>query len=71
MLEHVPKGKKIYVKFHQHPLLLSSKEERNYPGYYWICDICKKHFIASVCNFFCIICGWDICDECFNKYKNE
>ena len=65
-------GDVIKLSVHQHELIFSEQSMK--PGYGrsgWICDICKKHFTASVCNFFCIICGWDICDECFNKYKNE
>lgn len=67
MLEHVPKGKKIYVKFHQHPLLLSSKEERNYPGYYWICDICKFNASNYVYSFNCKKCTYDVCLNCCEK----
>ena len=65
-------GQVVKLSVHKHDLIYSEQSMK--PGYGrrgWICDMCKKHFTASVCNFFCIICGWDICDECFNKYKNE
>ena len=65
-------GMTTKLSVHPHELIYSEQSMK--PGYGrkgWICDMCKKHFTASVCNFFCIICGWDICDECYNKYKNE
>ena len=68
MIEHVSKGKKVYVKTHPHYLLLKGKEER-YGGkdYSWFCDICKVSACDSVYSFHCQKCGYDTCLKCFEK----
>ena len=54
MLQHVPKGKKVYVQQHEHYLLLSGKQERNYGEIgYWICNICKADASDYVYSFHC------------------
>ena len=65
-------GMATVLSVHPHKLIYSKQSMK--PGYGksgWICDMCKKSYNASVCNFFCLICGWDICDTCYNKYKDE
>ena len=65
-------GDAVKLSCHQHELVFSTQSMK--PGYGssgWICDICRGSYNASVSNFFCIICGWDLCDKCYNKYKNE
>ena len=50
------------------------EEQSMKPGYGksgWICDICRKSYTAIDCNYFCILCGWDICNNCYNKNQNE
>jgi hypothetical protein len=64
----------MLTKLSVHPHDLIYSEQSMKPGYGksgWICDMCRKSFKANVCNFFCGLCGWDICDACYNKYKNE
>ena len=44
------------------------------PGYGnsgWSCDICGRGYSSRDVNFFCPLCGWDLCDICYNKYKDE
>ena len=56
-------GMTTILSVHPHELIYSEQSMK--PGYGksgWICDMCRKSYDASVCNFFCIICGWDICD---------
>ena len=65
-------GMTTKLSVHPHELIYSEQSMK--PGYGksgWICDMCRKPFKANVCNFFCGLCGWDICDACYNKYKNE
>jgi len=60
------------LSVHAHELVFSNQSMK--PGYGtsgWICDLCRAHFTAKDCNFFCAICGWDICNACYNKYKND
>ncbi len=37
----------------------------------WGCDICKQHFNKSDKSYFCQTCDFDLCNNCFNKGKNE
>ena len=68
MLKKAPKGQKVYVSLHDHFLLLTGKEGRNYKGEGWLCDICKVHANASVYSFHCKKCGYDVCLKCFGSY---
>ena len=74
--KYVPKtfeiGDVVKLSVHQHELMYSEQSMK--PGYGnsgWICDVCRKSYKSNVCNFFCILCGWDICDDCYNKNRNE
>ena len=71
LLDKVPKGKKVYVRNHPHPLLLSNKEERNYPNDSWICDICKVIFSDYIFSLHCKKCDYDVCLNCFNENYEE
>ena len=64
-------GDVIKLDVHQHDLVFSDNDMKGYGGSGWICDICRTSYSASVLNFFCPICGWDICDVCYNKNKNN
>ena len=35
----------------------------------WSCDECGKDFKPNVCNFYCGLCGYDICNACYEKNK--
>ena len=63
-------GDRGKISNHQHELIFSNHSMK--PGYGkggWICDICRKSFEYNVNNFFCGLCGFDVCDVCFDKYK--
>ena len=65
-------GDVVKLSCHAHELVYSNQQMK--PGYGnsgWICDMCRASHKSYTTNFFCIICGWDICDKCYNKYKNE
>ena len=63
-------GDKARITKHQHELVFSNHSMK--PGYGkggWICDLCRKNFNYDTTNFFCGLCGFDVCDVCFDKYK--
>ena len=63
-------GDKGRITNHQHELVFSNNSMK--PGYGksgWICDICRKSFNYNTPNFFCSLCGFDVCDVCYDKYK--
>ena len=63
-------GDKGRITNHQHELIFSDHSMK--PGYGksgWICDICRKSFQYNTPNFFCSLCGFDVCDVCYDKYK--
>ena len=35
----------------------------------WICDKCKGHYNDSEWSFYCTICDFDLCFNCY-KYMN-
>ena len=63
-------GDRARITNHQHELVFSNHSMK--PGYGkggWICDICRKSFNYNTSNFFCSLCGFDVCDVCFDKYR--
>ena len=63
-------GDRARISNHQHELVYSDNPMK--PGYGksgWYCDICKKSFPYNTPNYFCGECGYDVCDDCFDKYK--
>ena len=63
-------GDKGKISNHQHELIFSSHSMKSgYGKGGWICDICRKSFEYHVPNFYCSLCGFDVCDVCYNKYK--
>ena len=61
----------LILSVHRHELVYSDNKMRGYSGAGWSCDVCRKHYSASTLNFNCLLCGWDLCDLCYNKYKDE
>ena len=69
IIKQVSKGNKVYILLHDHPLILSGQEERNYGNTgVWICDICKIKSSGSVYSFHCKKCGYDACFKCYKKH---
>ena len=63
-------GERANITKHEHELVYSNHSMK--PGYGkggWICDILWKSFSYNTCNYFCSLCGFDICDVCFDNYK--
>ena len=65
-------GDTCILSVHKHILTYSNNSMK--PGYGnsgWSCDICGRGYSSRDVNFFCPLCGWDLCDICYNKYKDE
>lgn len=56
---------------HPHNLIYtdSTLKSPEYKDGSWNCDECGQSFRASVCNFYCGLCGYDICIPCYEKNK--
>ena len=64
-------GDKGYSSCHPHNLLYTdyTLKSSGYKVGNWSCDVCGKTFAKTVTCFYCGLCGFDICDACFIKYK--
>jgi len=63
-------GDRGRISNHQHELIFSNQAMK--PGYGksgWVCDICRASFKYTENNFFCGLCGFDVCDVCYDKYR--
>ena len=61
-------GEKGAVKNHKHVLILSNDNMRGYHNG-WLCDICREHFDRDSLSWHCKNCGYDVCFDCYEKYK--
>ena len=58
------------ISKHKHELVYSeNKMKIGYGMSGYICDVCRKNFKYYIPNFYCSICGYDVCDECYKKYS--
>lgn len=64
-------GEKGNSPCHPHTLTyaISTTKMPEYRSGNWYCDECGKSFKANVTNFYCSLCGYDICDLCYDKTK--
>ena len=62
--------KRAKINKHEHELIYGNNFMK--PGYSesigFFCDTCLKSFDDDI-NYFCPLCEYDVCDECFEKYK--
>ena len=62
--------KRAKINKHEHELIYGNNSMK--PGYSkcsgFFCDTCLKSFDEDT-NYFCSLCEYDVCDECFEKYK--
>ena len=56
-------------KFHFHPLIYCITSRGSERKTNWICDKCKGHYNDSEWSFYCTICDFDLCFNCY-KYSN-
>ena len=65
-------GSKGIISKHPHELIYSDHPMKiGYGKSGYICDICKKNFKYYIPNFYCSLCGFDVCDECYKIYSHE
>ena len=64
-------GEKGNSPCHPHTLTyaISTSKMPEYRSANWYCDEYGKSFKANVTNFYCSLCGYDICDLCYDKTK--
>jgi hypothetical protein len=58
------KDNKKKSKHHEHQLVYC-RTKRTCLSCGWICDVCKENFKNDIWSFYCTICDFDQCCECF------
>ena len=64
-------GEIVPVDTHEHPLILSDGNTRNYKGNGWYCSICnnkKEYFFNNMLSFHCKKCEYDLCYKCILEH---
>ena len=54
----------VNVKCHNHPLIYCITSRTRIPTL-WNCNLCKKSYGIECWSFFCSVCDYDICLECY------
>lgn len=49
---------------HHHPLVLLSSIRQ-----LWICNVCSKQFSSVTKSYYCTLCDYDLCIDCYQKEK--
>ena len=62
--------KKVKINCHKHPLMYCITSRRSKSKTSWICNECLIPFSDNEWSFYCSICDYDICYECYED-KNE
>ena len=56
------------IQFPKHIHLLSSIKKTN--NFCQFCNECKKEYNDNFFSYYCSLCDYNICEECFSKNKN-
>jgi len=66
-------GDKAKLSCHPHILVYSdyTLKDPSYHNCTWYCDICRGHHAKTDKNFYCGLCGFDLCDKCYKTYKES
>ena len=56
--------KKVEMKIHNHPLVYCITSRNRIPTC-WFCDSCSKNYGIQDWSFFCSVCNYDICIQCY------
>ena len=64
-------GMEGYIYGHSHVLFYADYIRKNPKNgkYNWFCEICGESHPYSDCNFYCDLCGFNVCDICYEKNK--
>ena len=56
---------------HKHILFYSDYLYKNpkYEKYNWFCDLCGDSHVYTDNNFYCRLCNFNVCDDCYEKNK--
>ena len=57
----------LKIKFPEHIHFLSSI--KRYYVCCWLCKYCRKEYNNNSFSYYCSLCDYDICEECYNKNK--
>lgn len=55
------------LKYHQHPLVYCITSRCSEAKTNWICDKCLKHYNNGEWSFYCSLCDFDLCFECYKS----
>lgn len=61
---------KINVKSHQHPLIYCITSRADKEKTIWYCKECKTKYDKNEWSFFCSVCKYDLCYNCYS-YNDE
>jgi hypothetical protein len=59
--------KKINEDCHEHPLMYCLTS-RTKIAMNWNCNLCNKHFGMDDWSFYCSVCDYDLCFDCYRKF---
>lgn len=59
------------VECHRHVMCFADYRNKSsgYSTGNWYCDSCSKRFNKETPNFYCHLCDYDLCNDCYEKYK--
>ena len=66
-INNVQNSWKRSTPYHIHQLVLIKKEN---PDYYWTCWACQKSYYNSEDVYYCNLCDYHLCKNCFNLKNN-
>ena len=66
-INNVQNSWKRSTPYHIHQLVLIKKEN---PDYYWVCWACQKSYYNSEDVYYCNLCDYHLCKNCFNIKNN-
>ena len=54
-------------KYHYHPLIYCITSRNSERSTNWICNRCSKHYNNGEWSFYCSLCDYDLCFDCYKK----
>ena len=64
-------GYSVYITEHKHKLIYTDYlgKSLNYGKKDWLCAICGNKYNYDLNNFYCDLCEYDVCENCYEKKK--
>ena len=63
--------KKINIDYHKHPLFYCLTSRNSNKKTQWICNNCKDNFNENEWSFYCTLCDYDLCYNCFMSFNED